>query len=78
MVSVVSSSEDSQNITCPQCERQNISKAGFALRKGGKVQSYKCRDCGHVFTKKKLLAKAPVVEVPKKPPKLSNLAIKVK
>ena len=41
------------NGACPKCKSANIVRAGKALRRGGKVQSYKCSDCGHAFTEDK-------------------------
>lgn len=55
-----------QNPPCPKCGGKT-SKSGHALRKGGKVQSYKCNNCGYVFVKSQVKAKAaPVISKPKK------------
>lgn len=37
---------------CPKssCISTNIVKCGFQIKRGGKVQRYVCKDCGHTFT----------------------------
>lgn len=34
---------------CPKCGLSNIVKCGFQIKRGGKVQRYVCKDCGHTF-----------------------------
>jgi transposase-like protein len=34
---------------CPKCKSKDIWKAGFAVRKDGKVQLYQCKKCGSKF-----------------------------
>jgi len=34
---------------CPKCASVLIWKEGFLYSRGGKIQRYKCSDCGHRF-----------------------------
>ncbi len=36
-------------LVCPGCSSKNIVRAGHPIRKGGPVQGYVCKDCGHRF-----------------------------
>jgi len=35
---------------CKRCKSKRVVKAGFKKLVGGKVQRYKCRECGYYFT----------------------------
>lgn len=39
-------------IYCPKCKSPAIVKSGMRIRRGGLVQSYACKTCGHRFVKK--------------------------
>jgi transcription initiation factor TFIIIB Brf1 subunit/transcription initiation factor TFIIB len=55
---------------CPKCGSSAIVSAGYALRKGGKVHSSKCTNCGHACTDDKLVKTVPehaFIREPQKP-----------
>ena len=35
---------------CKKCKSKRVVKAGFKKLVSGKVQRYKCQECGHYFT----------------------------
>jgi uncharacterized Zn finger protein len=41
-----------ETMQCPKCGKGNLIKAGHALEPGkGRVQQYRCKDCGRSTTK---------------------------
>jgi transposase-like protein len=44
---------DMLTLKCKKCGSDEIVKAGFAIRRGGKVQGYRCKVCGHFFIEEK-------------------------
>lgn len=41
-------------VKCPKCGNLSMIGAGYALRKGGKVHSSKCTNCGYTCVDTKL------------------------
>jgi len=35
---------------CEECKSDKVTKAGFKVTKGKKLQRYQCKACGHIFT----------------------------
>jgi hypothetical protein len=56
-------------LCCPKCGSSAIVSAGYALRKGGKVHSSKCTECGHACTDDKLVKTVPERAHIREPPK---------
>ena len=71
--------EGTTNPKCPKCSNIQVSKAGYAIRKGGRVQSYKCTRCGHTFIEKKpckMGVESISVSIKKKQKSLTEQAVK--
>ena len=46
-----------ERIICPECKSPETIRNGTEKQRNGKIQKYKCKECGHVFNEKQIINK---------------------